>query len=230
MRTLTFLICIFLVFGCESEDESCFQESPHAWGGFTEELIKDLCEHHGIDHELEYTFTCPKCCKGGAFIRKSKLGSTYYNFILNYPILEELKPGETYEYSEKVGQSYCGKCRYPVGTDWKILEPNQQTLKSRYAFFSTLCKCGNHMKGPYDKENGYWFQCARCERIYAWAWDERAYRERFDEGTPGHLDWGQKEDDIEMDGTGLTIECINLEFPDPCTVVPFKLIEDEPNE
>ena len=92
---------------------------------FGDKLLKTLCKRDGIDYDNgSFVFTCPKCTEGGARIQQSPMGSVYYGFHTAYPELEKLAPGESAVIGADHSETYCAKCLYPVGTDWKIIDLN----------------------------------------------------------------------------------------------------------
>lgn len=106
-----------------------FQTSEFQWTGYMEDLAEILCEQEGIVYEvneptLGYKIVCPKCICGGGLYQQEHDGSMYYGFH-HMPATEltELKSDESVDLSvEYRGQTYCAKCLYPIGTDWKIID------------------------------------------------------------------------------------------------------------
>lgn len=129
IRTLFFLLALITGFSVgrsyesQKHNEPETQTSEYIIHGSAYDLVKDMCCEAGIDFEKgEFIFTCPKCDKGGARWQQNKEWSLYSNWLTKYPILEELKPGETASPQEDYGQQYCHKCGYPMGTDWLLIE------------------------------------------------------------------------------------------------------------
>lgn len=86
-------------------------------------LLKILCLQNNIDYDNDsFVFSCPKCVMGGGRIQQSLTGSLYYGFITTYPELEKLASGESVVLGSDQSQTYCNKCRYPIGTDWNIIK------------------------------------------------------------------------------------------------------------
>lgn len=109
------------------------QTSEFQWRGSIEELAKVLCEREGIAYEvneptLGYKIVCPKCSCGGALYQKGRDAALYYGFH-HRSELEELNAEESVNLGKRnYGQTYCAKCLYPLGTDWKIIDlsdPNE---------------------------------------------------------------------------------------------------------
>lgn len=99
------------------------QTSIYQHSGYTSELVEQMCEAQGIDYKNgKYLFTCPKCITGGAHQKQNKEFSVYFRWYTDYPVVDKLSPGETAMYNGDYGQTYCGKCYYPIGTDWKLID------------------------------------------------------------------------------------------------------------
>jgi len=112
----------------QEEIREC-QTSEFQWKGDLGDLAKILCEQEGIEFNIDiptkgYLLTCPHCIKGGAFVQQSSSGSMCYNFHYKPEnVLPNRKRTDSIDLLEDYrGQTYCGKCMYPVGTDWKIID------------------------------------------------------------------------------------------------------------
>lgn len=99
------------------------QISIYQVSGDTTPMLKAMCASQGIDYENgEYIFTCPKCKTGGAHQKQTKTCSVYFNWYTDYPVIDKLSPGEVATFNGDYSQTYCGKCYYPIGTDWKLID------------------------------------------------------------------------------------------------------------
>ena len=103
------------------------QTSIYEWGGDFDGLVEMLCKSNSIDYnDGEFVVSCPKCARGGCRYQQSPTGSIYYGFHTAYPTLEELRPGEAF--ANDYTKTYCSKCRYPLGTDWHIVDNGKVKL------------------------------------------------------------------------------------------------------
>lgn len=111
----------------ESGRQDLYQTSDYVWRGDVSSLAKLLCEQEGIIYDISvptmgYKLVCPKCVSGGALYQQESVGSMYYGFH-HVSSLESLPADEAVDMSEiYFSQTYCGKCKYPLGTDWDIRE------------------------------------------------------------------------------------------------------------
>lgn len=102
------------------------QTSEYQYSGYSFDLIKTLCEKNNIDYEGCWILSCPKCKKGGARIQRTLTGSIYYGWHHRSWELEAAAPDEVVNSNDWGGQTYCGKCLYPFGTDWRISKPQEE--------------------------------------------------------------------------------------------------------
>ena len=115
--------CVGRSYESQKHIEPVLQDSEYMVAGFMDDLVEDMCCCAGIDFENdEFVFTCPKCKSGGARWQSKKEWSVYSNWYTAYPYLDELKPNEVAQPDEDYSQTYCGKCYYPLGTDWKLIK------------------------------------------------------------------------------------------------------------
>lgn len=120
------------------------QTSKYQWTGYMDDLAEILCEQRGIAYEvneptLGYKIVCPKCVCGGALYQQEQRASMHYGFHHVTPgVLEKLKSDESVDLSvDYRGQTYCAKCLYPVGTDWKIVDLSEKTAISKGVSYET---------------------------------------------------------------------------------------------
>ena len=105
-------------------------------GEFKEAVLKILSEN-GVDYGSQWLLSCPKC--SCAMLRKENKGDLFKGFITNFhfaycparwPDLEKWQDGLTFIYNfsaeSQNNQVYCNKCLYPLGTDWKVVDLNEE--------------------------------------------------------------------------------------------------------
>lgn len=98
-----------------------YQTSDYEWNDSfdTEDLVSYLCERENIDPNKPHIFSCPKCSIGGARIEYGATCNTYFGFHTIYQA-GKLASDEFTDHNKNISSTYCAKCLYPLGTDWRI--------------------------------------------------------------------------------------------------------------
>lgn len=105
------------------------QTSEYQWGDFDlDPLIEILCERAEIDSNDGFAIDCPDC--NAVHIIHSPSGATWigYFYIDATWTLDGIAADpndEDYGKTIHTGSGvYCRFCRYPIGTDWRIIKLN----------------------------------------------------------------------------------------------------------
>lgn len=118
---LALIILIFLAWalaGCEKEpayQTSEYKTSMFQWKGPISRKYSDMMlAKYGLEHNGGWRIDCPKCAGASIRRRQGEIWTDYRRFTNTMGIDDLYAPWEGCQW-------YCENCRYPMGTDWKVV-------------------------------------------------------------------------------------------------------------